>query len=152
MKIYDIESLFRDVNQEDLYDFFEPTFINDLSIPRKTFNVGVEQEMRIDEVCNSVYKDVDKVDILLNINDIDNPLNIMMGDVITYPPAVSKTEFRVNTSEIKEARRGLLNINKRTKKDSNREKFIENNFSLPPTYLPEPTKPVRIEGDQIIIN
>jgi hypothetical protein len=45
----------------------------------------------------------------------------------------------------------LINSNKSTKKDKNREKFIENGFALPPTLNPIPRPAVRIDGNDIVI-
>ena len=53
-----------------------------------TYTVQTGEEMRIDLVMMSIYNDpyvLKDTDIILFLNDIDNPLNINVGDVIRYP-------------------------------------------------------------------
>jgi hypothetical protein len=44
-----------------------------------------------------------------------------------------------------------LNVNKSTKKDTNRQKYVDQNFNLPPTVKQVPDAPVKIENGQIVI-
>ena len=90
------------------------------------------------------------IDILLNVNRIDNPLNIKNGDVLRYPSENDIYLFRVTEDE-KQSVQKLLNRNKAPKKDSNRKDYIEKNYSLPPTVLQVPTEPVSIVGKDIVI-
>jgi hypothetical protein len=138
MKLYDLDILVRDTNQSNLFNFFDPTFKMEPNIGLATHTVQPEEEMRIDVICNHLYKNVDLVDILLDINDIDNPLNIMMDDVILYPALGTDVEFRLSISNTNNVRATLLNANKTTRTDNNRQKFVENNYSLPPTFKDTP--------------
>ena len=151
MKIYSLNKLIRDPNQGNLYSFFDPTFkiINGYQLYEHI--VTPEQEMRIDLISQALYKDVDHCDFLLNFNDIDNPLNIMQGDTLLYADISTIPEFHLTITDNTNARATLLNANKSTRIDNNRKKYIEQNYSLPPTFLETPQKAVRIENDQIVI-
>ena len=107
--------------------------------------------MRIDIICYKIYGTTEFIDILLNINKIDNPLNIKNGDFIRYPGINDIILFRVEEEAQKQTVQKLLNRNKATRKDDSRNKYIEQNYSLPPTILPTPTNAVNISGPDIII-
>lgn len=151
MNFFDINTLKSDKNQSELFNFFTPTFRMTNSFEQQVFVVGKEQEMRSDLVCNELYKRVDVLDFLMSLNDIDNPLNIMENDLIYFTAFGAIENFRVKDSGAIETRDLLLNANKSTKKDNKRQKYIEDNFSLPPTVLQTPKPPVRFEGDNLII-
>lgn len=151
MKIYDLDKLIRDINQDNLYNFFDPTFTLLGGVSLSSHVVSLEQEMRMDLVSQELYSSSDFVDFLLHINDIDNPLNIKQGDIIVYPPITTEPDYRVKNTDNNNVRARLLNVNKSTKKDENRKKYIEDNFSLPPTFLKEPEKAVKIVDGQIVI-
>ena len=151
MTIYDLDSLVRDEYQSNLYDFFNPTFLMNSGFQLNIYNVLPEEEMRIDIICNNIYKNIDNIDVLLSINDIDNPLNIMAGDVLYYPDYSIINQYRINLSDNITARNQLINSNKSTRIDSNRKTYIEQNYSLPPTVLETPDKAVKIQNNQIIL-
>jgi len=98
-----------------------------------------------------VYKSTDRIDFLLSFNDIDNPLNIMEKDEIFFVSYLAIDDFRLTETDVIETRSLLTNANKSTKIDQNRQKYIEDNYSLPPTFLPEPREQVRFEGDSLVI-
>lgn len=151
MKLYDIDSLRRNLSQDDLYDLFEPTFNLLTGVQQSPFVVGEEEMMRIDLICNKVYGSVNEVDFLCNLNDIDNPLNIMKDDTIFYTSYGVIDSFRISEPQVQSTRESLINPNKSTKKDKNREKFVEDGFALPPTLNPTPKPAVRIDGNDIVI-
>lgn len=151
MKVEDIDKLFRDKNQDDLYNMFVVTFKLDLASSFAEYTVPDENEMRIDLVCRDIYNRIDDFDILLNINDIDNPLNIKSGSYLMFPPVSAFPNFRVNTQEPIETRATLLNANKLSRKDQSRQKYNETNQALPPNLQVEPQPQVRIEGNRVII-
>ena len=74
MKIYDIDNLLKKNNQ---YDLFTRTYKYSANgIQYSSYRVQKGEEMRIDLVCKSIYGNIDYVDIILNVNNISNPLNI----------------------------------------------------------------------------
>jgi hypothetical protein len=151
MILFDLDSLTRDSQQNNLYDLFEPTFKSFPGYQQNVFVVDRDCEMRIDIVCNKILDSVNILDGILHLNDIDNPLNIMENDTIYFTSVQALNDFKLNEIDKKEVRNQLTNPNKATKKDKNREKYIEDNFSLPPTVLPEPKSSISFEGDKIVL-
>lgn len=151
MKIYDIDNLTREIAQDDLFDLFSPTFQMDTSIQYKVIPVEIEDESRIDLISKKVYSSTDYIDILLNYNDIDNPLNIMKDDIIKYPPIATTSDFRVEVKQTQEVRRRLTNPNKSTRKDPARQEYVEGNFAISPALAKEPRPQVRIENGEMVL-
>lgn len=151
MKLYDLDKLIRDTKQDNLYNLYDPTFKLETGINLRQFVVGPEQVMRIDLVCHEIYKSVNQVDFLCDLNNIDNPLNIKEGDVILYPNFDAISYYRVTITDNNDARAKLLNVNKSTKRDNNRQKYVEQNFALPPNVKQVPDASVKIENGQIVI-
>ena len=165
MKIYDIDKLSISNQQlagvdasgvkvnDPLYDLFQPTFqmMKNYSVIDST--VSPENEMRIDLVSNSIYSTTEYLDFILSFNDIDNPLNIMAGDTILYTDAQNIDNFRVKASQNVDARNTLLNANKINKIDPNRQDFVDQNYSLPPTFneVPQPAITIDRSRNQMII-
>jgi hypothetical protein len=151
MIIYDIKRLVRDVIQDNLYNLFEPTFKSRTGFQMQTYLVSKSDEMRIDVISNEIYGTPDECDVLLSINDIDNPLNIKEGDSIMYVNYETLQEYRIETIDNKEATDRLLNANKSTRKDPNRKNYVESGLVLTPTVQEVPQPPVKIENTQIVI-
>ena len=103
---------------------------------------------------NAVLSDTD---VILYINGIDNPLNIVEGMIIKYPQFEMLDSFRIFiSSDVKVGKkiRDMLAVaapNKGTRKDSSRQKFVENNYLLPPVVLDKTRDPVRTEDGKILI-
>jgi hypothetical protein len=151
MKFYDLDSLVRDSKQNNLYNLAEPTFRKDTTILLQKHIVTPEQTMRLDLVCFELYNRTDYVDFLLSLNDIDNPLNIMEGDEILYAAETAIPDYRLSLAQTNDVRAQLLNVNKTTRKDDSRKKYVEENFSLPPTFNERPQDPIKIENNQLVI-
>ena len=160
MNITSLESLKYNIYTR-VYNFYYPVLAylnNRIDRDLSTYVVQRGEEMRIDLVMMSIYDDdysLKNIDVMLFINNIDNPLNIVAGDVIYYPPLEYLDSYRFSfepTSRVGEnIRKALAVPNKTNVKDSNRRKFIENGYSLPPVVLDESKPPVRVEGDKIVI-
>jgi len=151
MKVYDLDKLKTDDNQNGLYNFFDPTFKMSAGFPMSTYVVPPEHEMRIDLICKDIYGNTDNCDFLLDLNSIDNPLNIKENDSISYVDYEAIENYRVKVIDNKEARKALLNVNKTTRKDDGRKKYVEENNSIPPTYQESPQPAVQIVDNQIVI-
>lgn len=159
----------RTVEQKEsggLLNLFRPTikYETNEEVTYDTYVVQSEDEMRIDLIFQKCYEllptDVgnylEHIDVLLTLNDIDNPLNIQAGMIIKYPELGSLDSFRFEQDEESNAKKKSLaqklgKPNKKTKVDPSRKKFKENDFSLPPTVNPKPKAPVTIEGNKIKI-
>ena len=156
MNIYDLDvkrikqSLDKELGEEYFWDLTQSTFKSRNDVSLNYWYVQQDEDMRIDLICYRIYDNTDNIDILLNVNRIDNPLNIKSGDVLRYPSESDIYLFRVTEDE-KQSVQKLLNRNKAPRKDSNRKDYVEKNYSLPPTVLQVPTEPVSIVGKDIVI-
>jgi len=164
----DIKSLYKYIkkNQETgFYDLFTPTFISNPNIKLQQYIVTKDDEMRIDLVFSNMYS-IDKldlfsyledIDVILYINNIDNPLNIKEGMILDYPIIGELEDFRYlppttisNNSITKQL--GVPNLpNKTTRRDNSRQNYIENEYSLSPVVLDTPRESVRIENGRFSI-
>jgi hypothetical protein len=141
----------RDPKQDDLYNFFYPTFKMNKDYPLSKYVVPQEFEMRIDLISNDIYGSVDESDFLLSLNDISNPMNIKYNDELLYVDYSAISEYRVKIVDQAEARAKLLNSNKTTRKDTTRQKYVEEKYSLPPTLKDIPAPAVQVIDNQIVI-
>lgn len=140
------------------FNLYLPQFFYLNSDNLSTYVVQRGEEMRIDLVIMSIYDDsryLEEVDVLLFINNIDNPLNINAGDVIYYPPAEALSSYRfiidANSKGGGDIRSVLAVPNKTMKKDPSRKRFLDNGYALPPVVLDEAKSPVRLENGNIVI-
>lgn len=144
MKIYDIDNL-RKKDQE--FDLTTRTF-NYTSVEGSEFGIYKVQkgeEMRIDLVCNSIYGNLNNIDIILNINNISNPLNIKEGSELIYP--LNEFDiFRYKEEVDEETTKILADLTRTGKKDPDRKKYQDQNYSLPPTILERPLEQVTTKG------
>jgi hypothetical protein len=157
----DIKSLQEGVkrnNETGLYNLFTPTFIYNLSIAMEQYTITKDDEMRIDLVFSKMYSIemsmmsnyLQDIDVILYINNIDNPLNIKEGMILDYPIIGEIENFRylpsdtiVDNSITRQL--GTPNTpNKTTRRDASRQNYIENDYSLSPVVLDTPREPVRI--------
>jgi hypothetical protein len=104
-----------------------------------TYVVQKGEDMRIDLVMKSIYDDIyvfSDIDVILYINHIDNPLNVREGMVLYYPDEDALQDFRYYESgtlaENKSIKQRLGVLNKTTRVDEKRKKFLDANYSLPP--------------------
>jgi len=156
----DIFSLYRTVKfntTDNVYNLFEPTIVfRDDST--QEYTVTDADEMRIDLIFqnmynitpNSIYEMLEHIDIILRLNNIDNPLNIKEGMVLKYP-IMGQFEFYRYSEVLEDTNNETIkqlgvqnNPNKTTRVDPNRQNYIENDYSLSPVVLDTPREPVRI--------
>jgi hypothetical protein len=157
----DIKSLYKDIKKSQttgFYDLFTPTFINNPAIRLNQYEVTKDDEMRVDLVFANMYSiDIsnlsmylEDIDVILYINNIDNPLNIKEGMILDFPIIGELQEYRYlppatlsNNSITRQL--GTPNTpNKTTRRDASRQNYIENDYSLSPVVLDTPREPVRI--------
>jgi hypothetical protein len=144
-------------NPPVIYDLFRPTIITNQRGLNK-YTVKREEEMRIDLLFQNIYEIssdlisnyLEDVDILLNINNIDNPLNIKEGMLILYPELGKLQNYRVQENDSRSAKlsttKKLGYPNKITKQDKSRKDYVDNNYSLPPTINSKPIQAVRYDS------
>jgi hypothetical protein len=151
MNVYDIDQLKRDEG-DGLFDLTKLTFRSVFEgVSYRSYAVKKGEEMRIDLVCQSIYGNVNNVDILLNVNNISNPLNIKEGSTIVFPDINSISQFRISVKVENQVQKKLANTAKSVTTDPNRQKYTDQNYTLPPTVLDRPTEQVKIEGNTIKI-
>lgn len=136
-------------------------YLRDGVIPEmEVYVVQRGEDMRIDLVMQSIYEEETggymNCDIILYINNIDNPLNIREGMNIYYPPYSSLDSFRyyespTNGRMTQTVKEQLSVPNKTTRKDDKRKKFIDSDYSLPPTVMKESRPSIVIEPGVIQI-
>lgn len=151
MNLYDIDNLKRDVAQNNLYNLFDATFKYLTNVTLYQYQVQKFQEMRIDLVSNDIYKDTQYCDFLLNLNNIDLPLNILEGDILLYVKQEQIQYFHLDETTAKTLRNTYLNSSKISKQDPNRVSYIQNNYALPVTFLDFPIDSVQISDGKIIL-
>lgn len=137
-------------------DLNVPSFrIDGSSLEMYTVQRG--EDMRIDLVMKSIYDDIynfTDIDVILHINHIDNPLNIREGMIIYYPASQESFDsFRHyesgNVASNKSVKQRLGVLNKTTRVDEKRKKFLDSNYSLPPVVLQETKEGVTIGATTI---
>jgi len=148
---YDLNILKKDTNQNGLYNFFDSTFKYFYGVILNQYQVNPWEEMRIDRISYNLYSNTDYCDFLLDLNGIDNPLNIMSGDVLLYVSQDQIDYFHVDETTAKSLRNTYLNANKISQIDNNRQNYTGNNLSLPPTFLQIPANAVKIVGNKIVL-
>jgi hypothetical protein len=162
IKSLSVEYLKRE-SSVDLYDLTQPSFYWRTDINLSTYTVTNDDEMRIDTIFRKIYNleentniDVfNNLDIILYLNNIDNPLNIKKGMVISYPPYDRLDDFRLTPKMQKDdtlnIREKLIVPNKSTIIDKNRQKYKDNDYSIPPVVTKTPKSPVSIDERFILV-
>jgi hypothetical protein len=157
MDIYSLSKQISSNNDQDgLYDLFDSFIVYRTDIPLFDFEVQEFEEMRIDLIFQRMYDFepnevsvyLSDIDVLLFINQIDNPLNIKKGMILKYPDFTQLSNYRYNEDRDSRTknRKPLLAVpNVSTKKDKSRESYKKNDYSLPPTALANPKQGVRSE-------
>jgi len=140
------------------YQLSAPSFIWNTSYALNMYVVPKEEEMRIDLVINSMYNgtfNFSDLDIILYLNNIDNPLNIIEGMEILYPSIDNLSYFRYTENGEPTFNRDITEAlsvpNKNTRIDSNRQKYVDNGYSLPPVVNPVTKPPITTDATNIII-
>jgi hypothetical protein len=133
--------------------------INKNEFSLKSYVVQKKEDMRIDLVMKSIYEDdtdsFKNIDVILYINNIDNPLNIREGMVLYYPEMDDLDSYRFNEEEVvvdkKSIKQQLGVLNKTTRVDEKRKKFLDADYSLPPVVKSESSPSVTVDAGNIKI-
>jgi len=166
----DIKSLHTQIRRltsstDSLFDLFTSTIQQHITGANlQEYVVQEIDEMRIDLLFQNMYdlsaSDVvyylEHIDVILTINNIDNPLNIKKGMVIKYPGLGEIDFFRIEVpTDLSKKRVDILGRlgkpNKQTKADPARQKYLKDEISLPPTVNSTPKTPVTIKNGQFNI-
>jgi hypothetical protein len=149
MKIYDIDEL---IINNGVVDLTQTTFKYQVDVTStRTYTVQRGEEMRIDLISDSIYDNIDNIDILCNYNNIDNPLNFKEGEVIKFPDESYIPNLRWTDPVITDSEVINKSPSKTTRKDTSRKDYIDNNKSLTPTQLSRRISPLNTGSDQLSI-
>ncbi len=152
MKITDIDKLKRSTDNQNLFDLTAVTFkFSWVDAQYTQYKVKKGEEMRIDLICNSIYGNVDNIDILLNVNNISNPLNIKEGSTILYPDISQLENLRPREVSTEDKQKLLSNKDKATKVDPSRQAYVEQNYNLPPTVMDMPTEQIKVASGNVTV-
>lgn len=122
MKIYTLDNIKRDSNQNNLYNLFD-TKISQKSYTRMFwYSVLPHEEMRLDLICNKIYGNTDMLDEILSINNIIDPFSIKKGMKILLFDIEDSTTLYTQDIEVKNDL-SLVNKNKETRTDPNRNDY-----------------------------
>lgn len=136
----------------NFYDLTERTYKFYNTYDVSVYEVEPDKEMRMDLISYMLYKTTDYVDFLLKYNNISNPLNIKSGDKIYYVVTEDTIDFfRAFPKDNQNVAPKLVNPNKSTRRDQNRQKYVDKGYSLPPTLNDTPISPVEIDGNKIVV-
>jgi hypothetical protein len=140
--LYTNEISQRDKKQGDLIDIIDPVVIWNDTLNYLPYIVSTEEAMRPDLICFNIYNNFNYIDELLTWNNILNPWSIKEGQIIWFldEDSIASIQLLAKNDE-EEIVRSLVNPNKDTKKDPNRE----NGTGLPPTIKPAGIKDVTVD-------
>ena len=151
--------LLKNGKNEKEINLFSPSFVWGANNPFSKYIVEPYEEGRIDLIMQSMYgTDNDyfsDLDVILYLNEIDNPLSILAGTEMIYVASDLLSRYRY--SEVGDAAvdtdiKKLLAVpNKTTRVDKNRQKFVDNNYSLSPVISSNNTPPVIVTENKIIV-
>ena len=150
MDIYDFTKISIDP-KTNLYDFTQLTHKSNPGVQLIQYTVQSGEEMRLDLICESIYNNMDNMDVLLSCNYIDNPLNIKEGSIIYYPDAGNVDLFRYSEPQATDVVNKLVNPTKTSRSDASRQKYVEENYSIPPVVLESPIEQVTTRGNSLVI-
>jgi hypothetical protein len=153
-----------DLKQGGLIDLFEPHMYLNPTVPLLSYEVKKGEDMRIDLIFQNMY-DIDPalvgqylqhIDVLLYINNIDNPLNIKEGTVLLYPNQSDRFEdFRLVEDDFQTKTKNINKLlavpNVSGKIDPKRKNYIDNGYSFPPTVRKEPKNAVTLQEGKFYI-
>lgn len=146
---FDKNYINRDRFGVETIDVFTPSFVytND-DFPE--YEVPANEEGRMDLIMDSLYGEYNfkHLDVILFLNDIDNPLSVKAGTVLKYPAQADLDTYRWSSDldpvDRFDRTRRLSKPNKTSTVDKSRQ------YSLPPTVNRNPQPAVRNVNNSIV--
>ena len=143
------------------YNIQDPSFFNNLNVELFQYEVQLGETMRPDLIMKSMYNNnidvFENWDVILYINGIENPLNVKQGMFLFYPNISELDKFRyvIRGGELSNndetTAEEISKVDKSTRKDEKREKFVKGNYKLPPVVTDKPKPAVSVVGGNITI-
>jgi len=94
-----LQFLERDKDQNGLYNLFATTFVMNRNVQVFGYPVQKGEDMRIDLIINSIYKNDKHANFILDINNIVNPVTIKAGDLLLYVNEEDIVKYRPNPAD-----------------------------------------------------
>lgn len=115
------------INQ--IIDFAEPTYIpvvdSEYFLVQKVIEVTEDYDRRPDLLAFALYRNEDKLDMILKWNNVSDPLSIRTGDILIVPEKTGAESFYVNPAKERgEIKSNFIDESKKSKKDKNRLKVL----------------------------
>lgn len=153
--IYSLENLSRDKNQSNYYDLFVQHYVTlAIDIQLRLYIVDRSRAMRLDLVCTDLYSNIQNLQMLMFINNIDNPFGINEGDVIFWIESKDLSKVKViDPKIIDDGRDDLINAFKASISDPARVNYLKNRGTdkLPPNIIASSAPKIIIDNNKIII-
>jgi hypothetical protein len=140
--LYTHETAKRDKKQRNLVNIISPLIIWNDSFNYYSYIVSQEESMRPDLICFNIYGNFSYIDELLIWNNIINPWSIKEGQKIYFLEEDSIAALQLQAkADDDEIVKSLVNFNKDTEKDPNRD----DGTGLTPTIKPSGLKDVMVD-------
>lgn len=152
MNFTSIDKLERDRKQEGLYDLYVTFFNNNKQILVFGYKVQRGESMRIDSICNKIYKSLNHVSFLMDLNNIQNPLTIKEGDLLLYVKEDDIINFAAPLEEGAKIRDKIVNkviSDKKQQIDKTRQNYIKTRKpvdALPPNVKQQEGSSLTVEN------
>lgn len=148
-------NLTRDPNQDNFYDLF----VQNYTIPNSTvtlnpYLVDRTRNMRLDLVCVDLYGDVSNLQLMMKLNNIENPFGIQEGDLLLWVDVKSiSTVQTIDPKIVQNASNNLIAAFKASYTDPARAAYLNNRGkdNLPPNILPDSANKIQISNNQIVV-
>ncbi len=153
--ITSLTNLSRDVNQSNYYDLFVQTYasLGD-DVQLRYYIVDRSRAMRLDLVCTDLYGDISNLQMLMFINNIDNPFGVKENDLIFWIEAKDLSKATVvDPKVLDDGRDNLINAFKASVSDPARSAYLQNrgNDQLPPNVVADNSPKIIIDNNKIIV-
>jgi len=155
-KFKELDDLERDRNQSGLYDLFTTTFVDNKKILVYGYKVQRGEEMRIDNICQRLYNNIEHLSFLLQINNIQNPLTIKAGDLLFYVREDDIPAFKADPEDASKFRDRVINkavSDKKQQIDETRKDYVNTRKAvdaLPPNIKQTADSPVQVSTDGVL--
>jgi hypothetical protein len=151
-----IEKLERDRSQGGLYDLYTTFFVYNSRVLIYGYKVQRGESMRIDNICNKIYNNLNHQSFLLELNNIQNPLTIKEGDLILYVKENDIPLFKAPPELGAKIRDKVINnaiSDRKQKIDKARQDYIRKRKevdALPPNIKQSPETPITVDDSGVV--
>ena len=130
-----------------LFDLSSSSFKN-VRTSLYQYIVGIEDEMRLDLICNNIYGSNQDEDVIMFINDIKNQFKIKKDTVILYPLIDYVDSFRDRVDKGSQIRTVVSDNRNKKRIDTKRMLYKQN---LPPSMTISDYNPISVVDGKLVI-